>query len=336
MSFALDTLVIFLFILIPGITFRRFYFQGEFSKQFNSKSLAHSMSASIFPGIIIQFFTVFLYKSYINDIDGGSVEIFYKKLSENTLPENIFDSVLLINLLTYIVLMLMISFFFAEISFRFVKLIRADRWSTIMRFRNHWNYYFKGELKGFKEYRGLIKGDLVEVRADVLLRVQSEEPRLYSGVLVQHTLNSETHELENVFMSQVAIYKKDSNTGVRIKKDIPGDLMILNANDIININLNYITTPSKKRDFTAIITLLFLIASVYIIFTNYPYFVASTIIKTILLKAFFLIYLLIFITLMSQIFGKNEDVNKRKNIINMAYFFAFLTVFYYLMRYVFF
>src|SRR5690606_33307543 len=150
MSIALDTLILFLFIIVPGIVFRRFYFQGEFTKQFNSKTLAHAIIASILPGLFIQYLTANIYQFYWSKIDGKSIKDFYDQLANNVLPETLFDLEILWEVLVYIGLMLLISFLLAEISWGVIRVLKVDRWFTVLRFRNHWNYYFNGEIKGFR------------------------------------------------------------------------------------------------------------------------------------------------------------------------------------------
>ncbi|THF48460.1 hypothetical protein E6C50_14345 [Flavobacterium supellecticarium] len=62
MNLTLGFIAFFIAIVIPGILFRRFFFYGEFSKQFNTKDpVLHSIFFSIIPGIVIQLvcFTIY-------------------------------------------------------------------------------------------------------------------------------------------------------------------------------------------------------------------------------------------------------------------------------------
>lgn len=333
MSIALDTLILFLFIIVPGIVFRRFYFQGEFTKQFNSKTLAHAIMASILPGIFIQYLTANIYQHYWEQIDGGSITEFYNQLAKNVLPKTLFDLDTLWEVLVYISLMLLISFVLAEICWGVVRVLRIDRWFTVLRFRNHWNYYFNGEIKGFRAYKGLLKGRLLEVRADILVRIENEEPRLYSGVVKSYTINN-NHELEYVYMTKASIFKKNNSTNQRELKQIPGDIFILNAQDIINLNLNYITTDNiHKYDFKAMFNVLVLGAFIWLLITDYSYFVSNTLFKTILIKLFFVLYTTFLVTLLRTFFFEPKSEKRSSALKGLVLILVLLSIFYYVVRY---
>jgi hypothetical protein len=62
MNFTVGLLLIFLNLILPGLTFLRFYFTGEFSKQFNTRiPLIRLMFYSFFPGFLIQTIGLFVY-----------------------------------------------------------------------------------------------------------------------------------------------------------------------------------------------------------------------------------------------------------------------------------
>jgi hypothetical protein len=53
-------------LIVPGIIFKRFYFQGAFSKQFNSGLFADRIITSLFWGILVQIIGLLLYSKIIN------------------------------------------------------------------------------------------------------------------------------------------------------------------------------------------------------------------------------------------------------------------------------
>lgn len=334
MSIALDTIIIFLFILVPGIVFRRFYFQGEFTKQFNSKTIGHSIIASVLPGLFIQYLTLNIYTKQWSDIDGETIKTFYGEISKNILPANIFDLEILWKAIVYIILMLLVSWALAILSWGFVRILRMDRWLSILRFRNHWNYYFNGEIKGFKSYKGVIQGTILEVRSDILVRIENEEPRLYSGILRDYTINDK-HELEYVYLTKTSIYKRDtSQNQKRSVKMIPGDVFIVSAKDIININIHYITTPNKKRNYETIVNLMWFALIVFIIVSDFYYFRSNTIFKTILLKIFFIIYAAFLGALLRTVVVDSNSKDRNSTILGLVIFILLLSGIYYLLRYV--
>ena len=333
MPTALDSLILFIAIIIPGITFRRFYFQGEFTKQFNSKSLTHGLVASILPGIILQVIIVYIYKSQ-DYLSSGNLISTYNSFKGNSIPNNLFDEVVFFDITVYLFILLGLSVLLANLSYRFIRISKADRWSTLMRFNNSWNYYFTGEVKDFSEYRSVIKGKILEVRADILVRVDNEVPRLYAGIIKQHTLQKDTLELKNVYLSNVSVYKKTKDEERRKPIRVPGDIMIFSAADIININLRYVTIPKRKFKGVPGLTLVFFFVSfIFMIVSDSDFFNSSNLLKTVLIKFFFFIYLLFISTLLEVIFKNKTEKAKRKSAIQgLSFFIAIMTFIYVLFK----
>lgn len=321
MEIALDSLVLFVAIIVPGITFRRFYFQGEFTKQFNSRSLTHGIIASILPGIVIQLSTLLIYDS-LDVLKGEGLLNLYNSFNANSLPDTIFDYEVLIQLVVYLSILLGLATVSANFSYRLVRSLHLDKKTTLMRFNNHWSYYFKGEIKYWSEYRDIIKGQILAVKCDVLIRIENEEPRLYSGILKQHTIDKLTNELKNVYLTKVSLYKKQNvsveNSNLYSRKKpvpIPGDIMIFNANDIININLRFVTTPKKevKLNFGLLIIAFYFVSFLSVVFSDNVFLTGSNLFKTVLIKFFAFIYvILIGGSLANFIDPKSSDKTKRK------------------------
>lgn len=228
----------------------------------------------------------------------------------------------------------MASFVQCNFVSRTVRVLRVDRWFTVLRFRNHWNYYFNGEIKGFRPYKGLLKGKVLEVRADILVRIENEEPRLYSGVIKSYTINN-NHELEYVYLTKASIYKKNNATGnKRELKQIPGDVFIVNAEDIINLNLHYITTDHKRKyDLKAMFNIAVLAVFIWLLVTDYGYFISNTLFKTILIKVFFIFYMTFLVTLIRTILFEPKSEKKSSAVNGLIFIISMLSVFYYVVRY---
>lgn len=337
LDITINSLIIFLFIIFPGIVFRRFYFQGEFTKQFNSKTWAQSLLMSLIPGLFIQLLTLYIFKNLPNNtkIDFDVISInklseFYKniivnfKFTELSLYYNLF-----ISIITYLALVIILSAIIAQISWYIVRGLRLDCRFKILRFDNFWNYYFKGEIKDFKEFKGLNKGKVILVKADVLLKNESAEPILYSGILSQYTIKNKSNELENIYLTETKVWKKNQDNK-HIKKNIAGDCMIIPNKNILNINLNYVWEKKTKRDFTFLTTILWLVSIVWILVTKNNYFIGETIFRTILLKIFFILFSLIFVTLINTLFRKNRKKNELSGLISIIVIWSAI---YYVVRF---
>ena len=99
MEIALNSFIVFLLFIFPGIVFRRFYYVGEFSKQFSSSNWINTFYISLVPGLVIQIISYFTFLNliYRKPIKSNFTFInsIYTKLKNNVLPEELFDLELL-------------------------------------------------------------------------------------------------------------------------------------------------------------------------------------------------------------------------------------------------
>jgi len=248
-SLALNTLFLFLFIVFPGIIFRRLYFVGEFSKQFNTSSWINNISISLIPGLIIQILTFILYSKVIGEVEKEDIKKFYNSLSQNSLPDVIFDISSLGNILLYLGILFIISGLIAQLLYIIVRGLKLDKKYTIFRFNNHWHYYLKGEAIEFPDFKELFPNSkALLTEADVLVRLGETESRLYKGFLRQHTIDPKTGDLSEIYLTDVRRYKRikkkhsdDYSTEI---KAVPGHIMVIPYKSIINLNLVFITKTS--------------------------------------------------------------------------------------------
>lgn len=235
--------------------------------------------------------------------------------------------------------MFAISVLFAELCWKFVRLTRADRRSNILRFRNHWNYYLKGEIDGFEEYKKLTDGkSIFRVFADVLVRIENEEPRLYKGRVTQYNINN-AHELKYLYLTKSRIYKKNKK-GVRKAKKIPGHIMILSAADIININLSYVfieNIPSFQRYFSEVrraINFVSLFCILLVIFYPFEYLDSESLLGRILLSAYIILFIILLAALVRNILNFNNP-DRKSLIFGQSIILILLSIIYWAMKYVF-
>lgn len=316
-ALAVDTLLIFVLIIIPGMAFRRFYFRGEFSKQYNSRSLSHALIASIPSGIIVQYFTVFAYSKYSNlsDLLIKSSQ-FLTTFKSNNFSESLFKLNFTSSITFYMILMILISFLLAQICWLIVRLFKLDRKYNIFRYRNHWNYYLNGELNGFKQYEDLFKGKKIgKVNADILVRIENDEPRLYSGNVAQHTINN-SHELQYIYLTGTSIFKKNKVSQKRERRPIQGDVMIISASDIININLSFekhseISKRKKyKTFFNSVIIVLTLLSVSTVLIGKFNYTSSGSILQTLFLKTYLIFLIFLISILLKNIYNRDREHNK--------------------------
>ncbi|WP_205853537.1 hypothetical protein [Polaribacter filamentus] len=95
--------------------------------------------------------------------------------------------------------------------------------------------------------------------ADILVNIKDDVRELYTGYVVDYDLKSDdTTQLDKIYLLDAYRYKRkpkiDSELIIenaiddptRDRKKIPGDVFILSAKNIININLTYLPSKEKK------------------------------------------------------------------------------------------
>lgn len=265
MEIAINSLLIFVLLVFPGIIFRRFYYVGEFSKQFNSANWLNSFYISIVPGILIQVLTLVFFLSFVFKITYENpivcyVNVFYKSLQSNVIPDFLFSISFLKYLGIYFLLMILFSAILAQICWIIVRKFNLDIKFKPLRFSNYWHYYFSGEIiqtKSFKSIRDMNNGAKVILsEADVLIDLGNGDNKLYKGIVAQYTICKDSGDLKNIYLTQARRYKR-TDIGVELI-DIPGDILILPYEKILNINLKYVyhrSSNSILKIFSAILIL---------------------------------------------------------------------------------
>lgn len=267
MNLTLGFIAFFISIVIPGILFRRFFFYGEFSKQFNTKDpVLHSIFFSIIPGIVIQVLCFFLYY-IILDFESSFLNIFTilrDITSDGSKPtEQVTKDFINNELISFIFYSLFVFTFASILGFITSRFIRSQKWDMkykLFRFKNQWYYIFSGEvlkMKKFEEAHRVsfnknnnFEDDTLMTYADILVSVSDDNNRkeLYTGYVVDYDLSSDDiTQLDKIYLIDTHRYKKtEDKSRNRIK--VPGDIFILSAKNIININLTYIPSTNRIKE----------------------------------------------------------------------------------------
>jgi len=276
MSLTLGFIAFFISIIIPGIIFRRFFFYGEFSKQFNTKDpVLHSIFFSIVPGIVIQIVSFIIYNLSL-DFNSSLLDIFviFRDVTSdgsngtNKLTEDFINN----NLITFLIYSLVVFVFSAFLGWASSRTIRNRQWDKkykLFRFKNQWYYIFSGEvlnLKKFEEAHNISfksnkssDQDIFITYADILVSVseQNDRKELYTGYVVDYDLKSDDiSQLDKIYLIDTHRYKKKEKildeSGLEVKDKnqevetptksrnrlrVPGDIFVLNAKNIVNLNL---------------------------------------------------------------------------------------------------
>lgn len=269
MGITFQFILLFVLIIIPGLLFKRLYFFGEFSKQFNTKDTVYkAIFYSIIPGIIIQISIYWIYvRGFSPDFSHDDVVCIFKELFSNDFgysdPTISFMNGGVSSFIIYCVCVNAAAAIFGFLGSRLVRFFRLDISSKFLRFKNQWYYIFSGEIRSFKKFNKLhtigtalalnIKKDnkykYYPPYADILVN-QNGKTELYTGYVVDYDLSYENiSHLDKIYLIGAHRYRPlksveyDNNLkifGNKVKKAIEGDIFILKAEQILNMNLTFI------------------------------------------------------------------------------------------------
>lgn len=248
----------------------------------------HSIFFSIIPGIFLQIICVFFYNLFIGfessylDVFTIIRDITSDGNKETQKPTENFLNNEIITFLLYSFFVFLFSVFLGWASSRFIRFQKWDKKYKLFRYKNQWYYIFSGEVLGMKKFeeahsnffkpnKGKAQDTLLTF-ADVLVSVsdQNDRKELYSGYVVDYDLKSDDiTQLDKIYLIDTHRYKKkeiildedgnEKNEKNENKKNknslqsrnrikVPGDIFILKAKNIVNLNLTYIPSLKKRLE----------------------------------------------------------------------------------------
>lgn len=254
MDFTWGFLVIFIFLIIPGLLIRRLYYYGEFSKQFGyNLPLIKVVFYSLIPGILNVIIVFWIYDAFFDEIDLGKVIDGYKDMANPS--EKFVDnastplsSLIKSEVFPFMGMLYTISIILGIISGRIIRMTGADEKFKLLRFNNPWFYLFNGHHHRLKKYESDIPSNskFLFSKADVLIDT-SNGAELYSGIVVDYELNADDcQKLSKVILRNAQRYKTVSQDN-RIAKEIPGNLLVVNCAGLRNINLTFVFGQKAKK-----------------------------------------------------------------------------------------
>ena len=320
MESVLHTLLIIIFVLIPGFIFRRSYFQGGFSKQFDSKSWSHSVFYSLIFGLAIEFISLIIYAEIFKGMNGKKICEFYKSISTNNIPTWLFDVNILYKILTFFFILYITSILTGLFFYHLVRKLKLDRKFKALRFSNHWHYYFTGEIKDFREFKH-INGQFQCSNVDALVNTEDSKNILYSGFLTEHTLNS-NGDLETIYLTYPKRYDLDSKSW----KEIKSDVLIIPYSRVINLNIRFSFVKIKPFPWIALV---FLFGSIFLWWDYFNILSDYNFLPKLLLKFYNQIVWILIIVLYDTIFlnsAGNDEVTRKQHKKSLWQVSLFLTV----------
>ncbi|WBL43010.1 hypothetical protein PBT90_19985 [Algoriphagus halophytocola] len=246
-SLTIVTIVYIIMLVIPGVFFKRIYFQGPFTRQFQSGLFADRLITSLFWGILVQIVTFYIFINTFNVQYESIFELLtetHSKLTNNEVPD--FNESGLTNILLYLLGSVIIALFLGFFAFHFVRIFQLDQRFAVLRFANKWHYYFSGEILNSREFKqkSFKRGKVATTLIDVLVKYGEDDNRLFSGSLVQYSITSEGN-LNTIYLTGTRRYKNSKGDAIS-PKEIPGDCFVIPYQNVLDMNVQYILKKSEK------------------------------------------------------------------------------------------
>jgi hypothetical protein len=253
--------------ILPGLIYRRFYYIGEFSKQFSvSEPVLRTIIHAIIPSIILQFVALIFFEvTNSTNFDIGEGVDFHKRLidpeyyfSENgdteTIKQFIFNKFLGYSLLLYGMAVA------GGLLFHFInRKLKLDIRFKILRFKNQWAYIFSGEVLKFTKLRKhKLSIDVEEKKknsetllayVDVISNKNNNDSIMYSGLIVDYDISSENLSvLDKIYLAEAHRHERSDGSRYDKPKRIPGKILVLLGSEIRNLNVTYVIREEQKSD----------------------------------------------------------------------------------------
>lgn len=310
LNIALSTIFYIMIFIFPGIIFRKFYFRGNFTRQFSQGNLFERFILTLFFSItsvllsvgIILFFRYFLGIRFLNSISYETIITTFNIIKQDKIPINIKDNAF--DFFTMISLIYLISMMMGAILHSLVVGLKLDIKYPLFKFNHPWHYIING--KTIKELRSQ---KYLYTNVDVLIN-DGYKKVMFSGILLDILQNPQDNKIEHILIKDCYKYKFiDENDGSKYeRKYIPGNIMCFSKENIINFNLTHIT---RDKDYK-IIKKTLLILSKLIFFTSLLYIVISPWMDNMIFEINGIVKKIIFIIIstlfLSAVYGKINDI----------------------------
>ncbi|GEM67609.1 hypothetical protein SMI01S_12150 [Sphingobacterium mizutaii NBRC 14946 = DSM 11724] len=280
-------------LILPGLLFKRFYYQGKFSKQFYEGLFTDRLLTYILWGLTIQLITIVSYCWFFEikakDIY-EEINTFYNNFSNEKIPEFKFSYIR--HMLLYLFATTLTALALGLGLHLLVRFLKIDIKTSVFRFSNNWHYYFSGESLDFREFKNALQFQNIKVistEVDIVVKNDDGRSNMFSGTLTQYSL-ARNGDLQTIYITQAKRFSKSTPSGYL--KPIPGDCFIIPYNNILNINVRYnIAINPNKRIIKIILLGTFTALTILSVFFAiiYPWFVAPTFWKKLISCVVFLI-----------------------------------------------
>ncbi len=245
MNIALGGIII-LMLLMPGIIFRKGYLSGEFSREYTVQDFFELLINTLLPSLFFYLLGLLIasllgYYCNIKILLGllSSDNELLKSSLRNI--ENHKIEILIFHLFTYIIA------FIAGLCLKNLTIKRRwDSKSSFLKFDNIWHYLLTAKFIEFPRSQIKLTDniDIIDFTYVYAVEEIGGKAYIYNGILVDYEL-SKDGGLNLIYLkgAERTDFQDDANS-----LKIDGNILILKYENIININLSFITTYKEIQE----------------------------------------------------------------------------------------
>lgn len=247
--------IVLLVLLLPGISFNKGYFYGEFSRKYVQTDFFGLLLKTLFPSLVlylVAFLFVYFCCGYSFDI-----QIFFGLISsQDDLVKSAIQKVdhFAPAILIFHLVLNMIAY---SIGFLARNWILKKSWDTkykFLRFENMWHYLLTARfLQANDALRNDSPEDVDVTFIDALVKV-NEKTYIYTGTLVDYQLGKDG--TLDLLIIKKAQRKEVTGEDSASYKNISGHYLVLKYADLLNLNFSFIQfdeTYDEQGNVTAVV-----------------------------------------------------------------------------------
>jgi hypothetical protein len=269
MNLVFGSVLLFIFIS-PGLIFRFSYLQGTYAKLTFKVSAVEEVFWALVPALFFQLMGVLVVENVFNV--PVRLDVIYNLITGKEADFTVIRPGLL-PFLIYLFSLILFSILAGITARAIIRYLRLDLYLQFLRFGNEWYYLLSGEilnlpknstlwynpLSNYWEILTKRKTKIQMIQIDALVN-SSEGNVIYSGILENYFL-SQTNGLDRIYLTNVYRRKlKDDldadkpNPGFLARDtderyySMPGYLLVIGYDKILNINVTYYTDESEDSD----------------------------------------------------------------------------------------
>lgn len=242
-NIAANTVFYISIFVIPGILLRRFYYHGEFHKEFSQGNLLERLMWTIFSSIvaILASAGVFLlirnfFGNLLPAISYSTLKEIFDLLASNELPDGTRFKEIYSDFLFLIFGVYLVSSLLGFIVHKIVISLSTSSVINLFKFKNYWYYFFRGRVKNTPKAKGK---KYWYTEADILVD-QDGRSKMFSGKVSDYYVDSINNQLESIFLEDIKRYKFDKDSTNYELVDIPGHVFCVPYSRVLNMNLTYV------------------------------------------------------------------------------------------------